>query len=106
MENPDAPLFASADNETLESMLNSIGDAVCMTDKDLVFMAANNLFAAFYGLKDPRQLLNKCAFEVYPEFKKSVFYEACQATIETGEITTRFGYSANLKNWVSWLCTR
>lgn len=100
------PLFASSDEETLASMLDSIGDAVCMTDQDMVFVAANRLFAEFYRLNDPRKLLRKSAFEVYPEFKKSVFYEACQATIETGETTTRFGYSANLENWVVIRCYR
>lgn len=98
------PLFASCDAITLDDVLDSIGDAVCMTDRNLRFVAANRLFAAFYRLSDPRDLINRTAFEVYPEFRQSVFYEACQRTIDTGETVSRFGYSANLQNWVLIRC--
>lgn len=94
------PLFASAENDTLENLLHGIGDAVCISDENMVFLGANQRFAAFYGLQNPAELLGKSAFEVYPEFRRSVFYEACSNTIKTGETTSRVGYSQNLKTWV------
>jgi diguanylate cyclase (GGDEF)-like protein len=101
-----APLFASSDDESLESVLHSIGDAVCVTDRNLVFVGANRLMAAFYGIADPRDLLGKSAFEVYPNFKKSVFYDTCQRTLDTGETNHSFGFSSNLDNWVVIRCYR
>ena len=97
-------LFASTDGETLASMLDSIGDAVCMVDSDLRFVAATRLFAMFYGMPDPNMLMNKVAFEVYPDFAKSVFYQACRSTIDTGETHIRFGFSHNLNKWVVIRC--
>ncbi len=97
-------LFASQDEETLDSVLDGIGDAVCVTDKDMVFIAANKHFANFYGLQDPNQLLGKKALDVYPGFRQSVFYEACARTAQTGETTTRYGFSANIRRWVVIRC--
>ena len=97
-------LFASSDNKSLEEILLRIGDAICVSDKNMNFKAANMVFAAFYGLPDPSLLIGKSAFDVYPDFKKSVFYEASSATIETGVPTTRIGFSANLKTWVVIRC--
>lgn len=92
-------LFASLDGETLDTILNQMGDAVCVTDKNMVFLGANQNFARFYGLQDPTVLLGKSAFEVYPDFKKSVFHEACERTTATGETTTRYGYSIGQQKW-------
>jgi diguanylate cyclase (GGDEF)-like protein len=92
-------LFASDTNITLEEILDSVGECVCVATKDMIFKAANKNFASFYKMT-PEELLGKNAFEVYPEFKKSVFYEAIVYTIETNEATTRMGYSNNLKKWM------
>lgn len=92
-------LFASDTNITLEEILDSVGECVCVATKDMVFKAANKNFASFYRMT-PQELLGKNALEVYPEFKKSVFYEAIVYTIETNEATTRMGYSNNLKKWM------
>lgn len=97
-------LFASQDNDTLENLLHSIGDAVCVSDRDMVFLAANQRFAAFYGMKDPSEIIGKNAFDVYPEFRKSVFYEACSQTVRTGSTTSRVGFSRNLNTWVVIRC--
>lgn len=97
-------LFASQDDESLDSVLHGIGDAVCVTDRDMVFMAANKHFANFYGMDDPNLLLGKSALEVYPGFRQSVFYEACARTAQTGETTTRYGFSANIRRWVVIRC--
>ena len=97
-------LFASIVGGDLDSILDKMGDAVCLADKDFVFLAVNANFARFYGLSDPQQLLGKSAYDVYPGFKKSVFYEACMRTAATGETTTRYGYSMGQKKWFVARC--
>lgn len=92
-------LFDSINGTTLESILDGVGECICISDKNMTFKAANNHFAAFYGIT-PTQLLNKNALEVYPGFTKSVFYEAIKKTIDTGESHARVGYSNNLKKWM------
>ena len=99
-------LFASLDDENLDAVLHGIGDAVCVTDQDMRFIAANLHYAQFYGLSDPNQLIGKKALEVYPNFEQSVFYEACARTAQTGETTTRYGFSTNIRRWVVIRCYR
>ena len=97
-------LFASSVGMSLDDVVSRIGDAVCVTDRHMVFLAANKAFANFYGLATPDLVLGKSAFEVYPGFKGSIFYEACQATIESGQETSRIGYSNNLRTWLVSRC--
>jgi diguanylate cyclase (GGDEF)-like protein len=97
-------LFASCDGRTLDSVLNSIDEAVCVHDKDMVFLGANAAFSRFYGLENPEDLIGKSGFDVYPNFRQSVFYQSCENTISTGQQTSRIGYSANLKTWIVFRC--
>lgn len=97
-------LFASTIEGDLNTILDQMGDAVCVANKDFVFLAVNANWARFYGLSDPKILLGKSAYEVYPGFKKSVFYEACMRTAATGETTTRYGYSMGQKKWFVARC--
>ena len=97
-------LFASIIGGDLDTILDKMGDAVCVADKNFVFLAVNANFARFYGLEDPKVLLGKSAYDVYPGFKKSVFYEACMRTSATGETTTRYGYSMGQKKWFVARC--
>lgn len=99
-------LFASNGEYTLESLVDRLGDAICMTDGDMNFLAATAGFARFYGLPDPSVLINKSAFEVYPNFRGSVFYEACARVIETGDPCVRHGFSYNLERWISIRCEK
>lgn len=92
-------LFNSIDDRNLSHILDSIGESVCLCDKNMTFKAANNHFAAFYGLT-PTELLNKNAFDVYPDFARSVFYEGIKKAIDTGETTVRVGFSNNLNTWI------
>ncbi len=97
-------LFASTIGGDLDTILDQMGDAVCVANKDFVFLAVNANWARFYGLNDPKILLGKSAYDVYPGFKKSVFYEACMRTAATGETTTRYGYSMGQKKWFVARC--
>lgn len=86
-------------NVDLSELLHNIGDAVCLTDNNMVFVAANQRLADFYGRK-AEELIGKSVFEFYPDFKSSVFFEASDYTLKTGKPTTRIGYSNNLKKWI------
>jgi diguanylate cyclase (GGDEF)-like protein len=94
-------LFAAIDPGGLDEILDMTGDAVCVSDKNMVFVAANQKFASFYGHSSPSEVLGLSAFDVYPGFDRSVFYEACAHTFATGEPTSRVGYSANTKSWLA-----
>lgn len=96
--------FASLEQETLDGLLHSLGDAVCITDENLKFFSANLNFARFYGMNSPGELLGKNTRDLYPGFERSVFYEACAITIATGETTARVGYSNNVKAWIAIRC--
>lgn len=97
---PPDVLFANQDTESFDWVVDQIGDAVCVSDKAMRFTGANRRFANFYGLAEPSDVIGKTAFEVYPDFEKSVFYEACKHTVETGQPASRVGYSANLRKWI------
>lgn len=101
-ENP--ALFASVEGLALDGVLHGMGDALCITDGEMRFLGANLNFARFYGLDDPAKLIGRQALEMYPGFRQSVFYEACARTAQTGQTTTRYGFSANIKQWVVMRC--
>lgn len=86
-------------NIELSELLHNIGDGICLTDNSMVFVAANQRLADFYG-KEAKDLVGKSVFEFYPDFKNSVFFEASEHTLKTGEPATRIGFSNNLKKWL------
>jgi diguanylate cyclase (GGDEF)-like protein len=92
-------LFITNENLNLSQILHNIGDAICLADKDMNLLGVNQRFADLYNLPADK-LLGLNVFVIYPEFKNSVFYEAFQHTIKTGESATRVGYSSNLKKWI------
>lgn len=96
----DLSLFDSQDYASLDQVIDKMGDAFCVCDSNLIFTAANFKFAANYGFESPDQILGKSAFEVYPDFEKSVFYEACLIVVNTGQSQSRVGYSNNIKDWL------
>lgn len=91
-------LYAS-ENISLEELINNIGDCVAIANDDMIFKAINKNFAKIYGV-EPENLIGKRIFDIYPDFKKSVFYEGAEETLKTGKPITRIGYSNNAKNWI------
>lgn len=96
-------LFKSSISLSLDSVVHGIGDAIVVADKDYRIYAANDNFAALYGLK-PENILGKTAFDIYPDFHKSVFYEAISKAARTGEPSTSLGYSSNTQKWLVARC--
>jgi len=95
----DSKIFDSLNKISLQDILNTMGDAVCVADNNMTIHTANQAFANLYG-STVKDVLGKTAFEVYPDFKKSLFYEVVQNSIKTGKASTRVGYSANTKKWL------
>lgn len=91
--------FYCTQNVSLNQIVHTIGDGICLTDNNMVFVAVNQRLAEFYG-KNASDLLGKSVFDFYPDFRNSVFYEASDHTLKTGEPATRIGYSNNLKKWI------
>lgn len=87
------------DSLNLEHVLDCVQEAVCVLNKQFQYKAINKRFASFYK-STPAEILGKTAFEAYPGFTKSVFYEGIQKAIETGETTVRVGFSNNVNNWI------
>ncbi len=86
-------------NFNSETVLNEIGDAICIGDIDMNYVWVNKNFAALYGMK-PEQVIGKNAFQVYPNFEKSVFYENILKVQKTGEPNVQIGYSQHAKQFV------
>lgn len=95
---PETQLF------NLENILESIDEAFVISDDNLTFLAFNNNFVKLYGNIQTEQLLNKSAFDIYPQFQKSVFYESIDYTKKTGIPTTRIGFSHNTQKWIYIRC--
>lgn len=99
-------LYACTDEDRfgLDRLMHTLGQAVAVGDRDMRFVAANLAFAQFYGMECPSQLIGRTALEVYPDFQKSVFYEAANLALLTQSEHSRVGYSANVKAWFVARC--
>ena len=85
----------------LDALLDWLGEAVCVTDGQFRYLAANAAMAAIYGLCDPMEMLGKTAFDLYPDFRQSVFFEACAAVVREKVPQSRIGYSGVARGWVT-----
>jgi len=85
----------------LDQLVNLLGEAVCVTDGQFRFLGINAAMASIYGATDPRQMLGKTAFDVYPGFRQSVFYEAFHSVIRDHTTQSRLGYSSTARAWIS-----
>jgi len=82
----------------LDEIFDKTNHFVAICKKDTSIVGINSVFAKLYGFQ-PKDLIGIKAFELYPEFKTSVFYECCIETIETGLSSSRIGYSIPLNGW-------
>ena len=83
---------------SLEEIFNNIKYCVAICTADMTTVGINKPFAQLHGC-EPKDLIGKKATDIYPDFKKSVFYECCMETIKTGNTITRVGYSVPLQGW-------
>ena len=90
-----------AGGHALDALLDWLGEAVCVTDGQYRYLAANAAMAAIYGLRDPAEMLGRTAFDLYPDFRQSVFFEACAAVVREQAPQSRIGYSGVARGWVT-----
>jgi hypothetical protein len=83
----------------LTDIIHTIGDALCVADCNYNILAANEIFAAWYG-KELHEIIDQNVFNLNPNFKTSVFYESALITLNTGEPTTRIGFSTVFNKWI------
>jgi diguanylate cyclase (GGDEF)-like protein len=92
-------LFNSLKGISFPSVVETMGDAICIMDKNMDIHTANNKFAEMYGVALD-EIIGKNAFEIYPDFQKSVFFDIFKKTLETGKKYAKVGYSLNTKRWI------
>ena len=85
---------------TLEQALDSAGYCIALCNAEMTILGMNRAFAALHR-KTPEEILGKNPCQIYPDFKKSVFYDCCKRTIATGHPHARIGFSIALNGWYS-----
>lgn len=85
---------------SLDKIFQDLRYAILLTDRNMNILAANENFAAFYGLQ-LGSVIGKNIKVLYPDFENSVFYEAFAEVLTTGKESLRIGYSNNTKKWFS-----
>lgn len=84
----------------LDKIFQDLKYAIVVTDKDMKVLAANEIFAAFYGMSLSNVIGNNIK-TLYPDFENSVFYEAYSEVLSTNREALRIGYSNNTNKWFS-----
>jgi len=85
---------------SLEALLGDAAEAVVWVDHTWTARYCNATFAANLGLT-PEQIIGRTPFEYSPtEFRRSIFFEACEACLVQRKVTSQIGYSTVLKRWL------
>lgn len=85
---------------SLEALLNDVSEAVVWVDHTWTARYCNATFAANLGLT-PEQIIGRTPFEYSPtDFRRSIFFEACEACLVQRKVTSQIGYSTVLKRWL------
>jgi len=92
--------FGPAENFDLESLLDEASEAVVLVDENWKARYCNQTYANNVGL--PReQVIGRTAFEYTPtDFKRSIFFEACQHCLVHKKAVSKIGYSTVLNRWL------
>jgi diguanylate cyclase (GGDEF)-like protein len=72
--------------------LVALGDNVAIGNRQMEIVACNEVYAHSFK-SEVKDIVGKSIFDIYPDVKNSVFYDALMHTFETGKPTTRMGYS-------------
>ena len=92
--------FQSHEGLNLEALLNDASEAVVFVDSGWVARYCNATFAANLGLT-PEQIIGRTPFEYAPtDFKRSIFFEACEQCVVHRRATSRIGFSTVLNRWL------
>lgn len=84
----------------LEALLNDASEAVVFVDSNWVARYCNATFASNLGLT-PEQIIGRTPFEYTPtDFRRSIFFEACEQCVVHRRATSRIGFSTVLNRWL------
>lgn len=91
-------LFKTTDIE-LPEIINAMGEAIWVSNDQYNLVACNEVFAQWMNIHLD-DLVGKNIFDIYPNFKNSVFYESSLKTLTTGKEDTQIGYSNRVNKWL------
>lgn len=80
--------------------MSEISEAVVWVDHTWTVRYCNQAFASSLNLT-PRQIVGRTPFEYTPtDFRRSIFWEACETCLVQRKATSQIGYSTVLKRWL------
>ena len=78
---------------------SQIGEAIGTIGPNWLVTGCNAIFARYFGLRQD-QIIGRTAFELNPNFDKSIFYPVIKQVLETGAYSSGLGYSASVSRWL------
>ena len=76
-----------------------IGEAIGTVSLDWRITSCNRNFAKYFGLNQD-QIVGKTAFELNPNFDRSIFYPVVQQVFDTRALSSGLGYSVAVRRWL------
>jgi diguanylate cyclase (GGDEF)-like protein len=97
----DLPLAWHAKEDLdLETLLSESAEAVVWVDHAWTARYCNQTYASNLGLT-PDQVIGRTPFEYSPtDFRRSIFFEACEACLVQRKATSQVGFSTVLNRWL------
>ena len=96
-----APHLLSDDPDfhNLEDVLVQVKEMVCILDKDWKLTFVNQQFLNLYGLTSTEQALGRTPFALYPDFHRSIFYQALKGCFSEKKPGATIGYSGKTNGY-------
>lgn len=96
---PHSNIHDFEDGAALSAIVNGIGEAVVLLDRNWVVLYCNDTYLRFIGLPRSR-VVGKTPFEFAKNFEKSVFYEPMKRCQVGRQEVVMVSYSAILDHWL------
>ena len=72
------------DNLNISTIINEVGDAFVVIDKNLIIKSYNENFQKFLPIEPTTEsLLNKTLTNIFPQFQQTIFYQTIINSIQT-----------------------
>jgi diguanylate cyclase (GGDEF)-like protein len=78
---------------------SQIGEAIGTMGPNWLITGCNAIFARYFGLRQ-EQIVGRTAFELNPNFDKSIFYPVIKQVMDSGAYSSGLGYSASVSRWL------
>jgi diguanylate cyclase len=92
-------LAVAATVSSLTNLLSQVGESVVHADRDLVIRYCNDVYARSIG-RSIEDTVGRSAFDIQPNFDRSIFYKTFLHAHKDREIATQVGYSTFMQRWV------